>query len=225
MHKYLFLFLIVVCIGCGSDSYNGEDDQTSNIRFINALPAAESLEILVDEKVFLDQLGFRENIGYEDIHTGSHDLLIGEPNSFVPIQESNLSLSDRIDYTFIIYGTLDNPDSRLLRDDNDEADSGFTKVRFFHAARNTEPVDIYVVRPNGSIESITPAEDRLNYQEVSRYTISDSGTYDIVVTERDKKNEITRVDSQEFDGKGVYTVFLTDRIDGSSPQLLVIKDH
>lgn len=220
MKKYILCLLLLSVSACGT---SGNEDDKTNFRVINLVSDSSGFDVLLDEKTYIEDLSYGETLGYSDEHTGSHDVLVNENNGFVELVDSSVSLADKKDTTLIVFGTRADPDFKVLRDKNDQPDGDVTKIRFIHTANQTRSVDLYVVAPGTSIDSLSPTIDGLNYKSDSDYVFSEQGVYQVIITDRKSKTPLFTSSSQNFTSKGIYSIFLTDGLDG--PSISIIQDR
>lgn len=217
-HTLLLSALLLSVTGCS----NGEHDQTTNLRVINAVPDVASVDFSLDFKSFFDGVGYLESSGYTDIDDGQHILQATVTDGFTPLAESTTTFSDSIDYTLLVFGLSTNPSSLLLRDDNDPAGSEAAKIRLINVAQASRNVDVYVLKPNIDLLTAAPTEETLTYRQRTSYVASSSGQYVVTITPKNSKDILAQSPVTDFRGEGVYTILITDAPGGTTPPGIVI---
>lgn len=223
MRKFAYFVLALFLIGCGNGDNNR--DQVTNFRFVNAVPDATALDLLIDYEPVLSNVRFRESSGYFNIDSGRIVIQVSESGSFSPLVDTTTSLADNIDYTLIACGPTDNSSSVLLRDDNDPGNGETTKIRVVNVAKNTGSVDVYVNTPGTNIGSVSPSAESLGYKQVTGYLRSTPGAYSITVTAKNSKSIITSLQAEALKGKSVYTFIIVDPASGSNASVLALTDR
>lgn len=212
-----------MCVaGCGS---SGDEDNSTNLRFVNVVTGVDSIDLLVDLEIFFEDVGFLESSGYFDFDTDPHIFQITPSNSLTPIDETKTTLSDDVDYTYLAFGTTADAEALFLKDDNSSSGSGTFKIRSINVANSLRSLDVYIVADPADRDSVAPTEDNLSYKKVSDYRVGVAGTYSIVVTNGKTGALITTIGPQDFESKAVYTLILSDeRGDGEPLTATLLKD-
>ncbi len=224
MKKFLLLVSTAALILTGCS--NGGNDQTTNFRFFNAVPDVDSVDFAVDFEPYFTGTGYLEGSGYFDIDSGQHSIQATVTNSFTALADSRTTLSDEQDYTLLVFGLSTDSSSLLLRDDNDPAGDGFSKLRLINAAQASRNVDVYILAPTADINSAAPTDESLTYRQVTRYLASQSGPYVVTVTPRNSKEILAQTSVQNFESNGVYSVIVADSSGGTiPPRIVVLKDR
>ena len=218
----LLWILTVSLLACSGD---GEDDEQTNMRFINAVSDVKLVNFIVDFDIFFQNVSYLTNSGYFDIDTDPHIFQVTPSNALTTLAETKTTLSDSQDYTYIAYGSSINTDGLLLRDDNEPAGDESFKARMINVAESARSIDVYVVSNASSAGKVAPTEDNFGYRSVSHYSVGRSGTYFIVATNSKSGETLGRTGPIQFENENVYSILFSDAKSGSLPvQIVVLHD-
>jgi len=230
MQKKLFnalrcLVLFAIALGSPGCGGNGDDDNSTNLRFVNVVSGVPSVDLLVDLEIFFEDVGFLESSGYFDFDTDPHIFQITPSNSLTPIDETKTTLSDDVDYTYVAFGNAADAEAMLLKDDNSSPGGGTFKIRTINAVTAPRPLDVYIVTDPSDIRTVAPTEDSISYKEVSDYRVGGAGSYFVVVTESKTGRILATSAAQPFDSEAVYSMFLSnERGDGEGVTVTILRD-
>jgi hypothetical protein len=216
------LSLALVIVGCADST----DDNSTNLRFLNAVVGVGDVDMLVDSDQYLENISYRESTEYLEFDTQPHIFQITPSNSLTPIDTERVSLQDDVDYTYIACGNSSDPEAILIEDDNEPAGDGSFKARIINVFKGVRGFDVFITTNSAEIGSLLPTVERLGFKAATRYSAGRSGVYDIVVrnSATDKVETIYR--GQEFDAESVYSVILVaDERQPSQVDVLVLTDH
>lgn len=145
-------------------------NDTSRLMMVNALVGADDLAMLVNE---VPQTEITPYLQISEITTyPARRVTIDFQNLGSSLLEQVIDLRERQNYTFVIYGQVDQPDSIGLLILNSQA-PGLTEISFINASQSIGLVDIYF-----SDEVLIYSAD---YAENSASEPILSGTYDISI--------------------------------------------
>lgn len=224
--RYL-LALLGICslltfTGCGG---GGEDDDKTNLRFVNAVSGVDAVDLVVDLEIFFEDVKFLESSGYFSFDTEPHIFQITPSNSLTPIDETKTSLSDDVDFTYLAFGSSRDAEALLLKDDNSSPDGDVFKVRTINVVPSRRSLDVFIVSQPSDVDSVAPTEDGLTYKKASDYRVGGAGTYVIVVVDGRSGAVVQTSDPQIFEGGAVYTLILSaDVEDGDPLKITVLRD-
>lgn len=217
------LSALFLSAGCGS---NGDDDNSTNFRFVNAVAGVDSIDLLVDLEIFLEDVAYLESSGYFDFDTEPHIFQITPSNSLTPIDETKTTLSDDVDYTYLAFGTSADAEAMLLKDDNSPPGGGTFKIRTVNVVPAPRPLDVYIVSEPSDIGTVAPTEESISYKQASTYRIGGAGAYVVVVTERKTGRVLATTDPRTFDSEAVYTMVLSyERGDDEGLAVTILRDR
>lgn len=229
LFKLLTSALLILCaVGFCACSDDGEDDQKTNLRFINAVSDLPSVDLLIDFDPFFENVRYLENSGYFEINTDPHVFQVTPSNSLTPIDETTTVLDDGTDYTYLAFGSSPSAGALLLKDDNEPPGEGAFKVRVSDVAQTTRSLNLYIVKDSRTISSMAPTAANLRFRTTTPYRAGLSGTYSVVVTDSKTGDVLGVAPAYTFSSEGVYTIILADpRGQGQTARVnvVVILDH
>jgi len=229
LFKSLSSALLILCaVGFSACSSDGEEDQKTNLRFINAVSDIPSVDLLIDFDPFFENVRYLENSGYFEIDTNPHIFQVTPSNSLTPIDETKTVLDDGTDYTYLAYGSSLNAGALLLKDDNESPGEGAFKVRVTDVAQTTRSLNLYIVEDPRTISSLSPTAANLRFRTTTQYRAGLSGTYSVIVTDSKTGDVVGSSPAYTFSSEGVYTIIVADPRSQSQTtrvNVVVIPDH
>lgn len=221
-------FSMLCAIGLSACSDDGDQDQKTNLRFINVVSDLPSVDLLIDFDLFFENVRYSENSGYFEISTDPHILQVTPSNSLTPIDETKTVLDDGTDYTYLAYGSSLSAGALLLRDDNESPGKDAFKVRVSDVAQTSQSLNLYIVEDPRTVSSIAPTAANLRFKSTTQYRAGLSGTYSIVVTNSKTGDVLGTAPAYTFSSEGVYTIILANPRGQSQTtrvNVVVIPDH
>lgn len=200
------LTLLALCSlsGCG----NGDNDDQTNLRFINAVADVDSVDLYVDSDMWLEDVAYLESSEYFNMDTDQHLFQVVPSNSLTPFNNLLTALQDDEDYTYIAVGSALDADALMLIDDNERPSSGTFKLRIIDAYQSASSYNVYILTDAQQPDSVAPTAKNLRYKSVTSYLTGRSGVYNIIITNSTTGNIVSRISNQTFDEENVYTLIL-----------------
>lgn len=219
---FLILPLAVLVFGCG----NATDDNSTNLRFLNAVVGVGDVDMLVDSDEYLENVSYLESTAYLEFDTEPHLLQITPSNSLTPIDAARVSLQDDVDYTYIACGNSSDPEAILLEDDNEPAGDGSFRARIINVFKGVRGFDVFITTDADGIDSLSPTAEQLGFKAATGYRAGRSGIFDIVVRNSSTQNIEVIYRGQEFKAESVYSVILVANTSRPSQvDVLVLTDR
>lgn len=216
------LTLAVVVIGCADTT----DDNSTNLRFLNAVVGVGDVDMLVDSDEYLENISYLESTAYLEFDTEPHVLQITPSNSLTPIDAERVSLQDDVDYTYIACGNSSDPEAILLEDNNEPAGDGSFRARVVNVFKGVRGFDVFITTNADDADSLLPTVEQLGFKAASGYRVGRSGVYDIVVRNSSTEKVEAIYRGQEFEAESVYSVILVaDERRPSQVGVLVLTDR
>lgn len=191
----LLVFLSAACSDGGRDS---EVTGKGSIRALHAIPNLGTINFLIEETV-LGSMSFQDATAvseYDDLeYTFSFEITLPDDDADEPTELVNrtLSVTSEQEYTFVLSGSLDNPQLFLWEqfgrdwaeeieaaEDND-TEVTVMEVAFGHISNVLGAVDVYLEDPGTSPVAATPKAS-LSYSEFDPAIELSAGDYQLVVT-------------------------------------------
>ena len=189
---------LLFCAACSSSSRNDDVTGEGSLRALHAIPNIGTVNFLIEETI-LGSMGFQDATAvseYDDLeYTFSFEITLPDDDVDEPTELVARTLSVRSDqeYTFVLSGSLDNPQLFLWEqfgrdwleeiEDAEDNDTEVTvmEVAFGHISNVLGQVDIYLEAPGTSPLAATPKAS-LSYSEFDSAIELDAGDYQLVVT-------------------------------------------
>jgi hypothetical protein len=190
--------------GCG----NGNNDDQTNLRFINAVADVDSVDLYVDADMWLEDVAYLDNSGYFNMDTEQHLFQVVPSNSLTPFDNLLTALQDDDDYTYIAVGSALDADALMLVDNNERPSSGSFKLRIIDAYQSSTSYNVYVITSAQQITSVAPTAKNLRYKSVTSYFTGRSGVYNVIITNSTTGDIVSTIANQTFNEEEVYTLIL-----------------
>lgn len=206
----------LLAVGCGSTS--------SRFRYVQAATVAPSaVDVEIDSKTVLTDIGFGQSPTYQKVSSGSHTVGI-----FLTGTTTNPAFSGTVpfpsgDTTLISTNPFSLVNLAPFTDDNTVPASGDFKLRIIHASPTSGSVDIYIITPPGSIAGLSPQTKNLAFLangsgSATSYFSLAAGNYEIVMTQTGTQNPINGLDAQyTFSAGQIRTIVILDNSLGGGP--------
>jgi hypothetical protein len=227
----LILSSLLIC-ACGSEE---EDEERSQIRFIQAAPNVERADLIIDGSTEVQDLLYSQFTDYFEIDEGSHRLQITVPGSVVPVVDINRGFgSDTYSSIFLLTSgrhqssnDSSQADFLITADRFNEPESGQFRLRVSNMAPILESADIYLTEPDAGIISMAPTFNSLTYKRFTDYfdLMADTDIR-VRVTAKGTKEVLFDSGSLTFEEGKVQTIVLLDRFAGGLPlNSIILEDH
>jgi len=211
----------LLTVGCGSST-------GSRFRYVQAATVPPgNVDVEVDSKTVLTDIGFGQTPTYQKVSSGSHTVGI-----FLTGTTTNPAFSGTVSFASGDTTLLSiNPFSSIalapFTDDNTVPASGDFKLRIIHAAPNSGSVDVYIISPPGSIAGLSPQKQNLAFSptgsgSATSYFSFAAGTYEVVMTQAGTQNPIPVLDATyTFTAGQIRTIVILDSSNGGGPWTLL----
>jgi len=148
--------LLVSCNGGGQGV--GAAPILTRVRVINLVPNAASIQVQLDnDQPFVSGLAFEQVTQYLEVDSGTREFKVSADGGQTNIIDVSLPLAKSIDYTFVVFGPVENMGQMLLFDTTTLIPNGGTfDVRVFNAAIGIVAVDIYLTQPGVDLSVTGP---------------------------------------------------------------------
>lgn len=161
----------------------GDDGNDAEMRLVNASSGYASLDLLVDDEKIASAVNFGSGSSYSNVKAGDDvDRALTEAGSSTELlsQSHNLNAGDK--YTLVAYGWEGALRTWVLTDDEDDADSGKTKVSVLNTSADAGELDVYLTETDADLDSSTAIVSGVDAASQSGYTSVTSGTYRLRIT-------------------------------------------
>ena len=217
--------VLVLMAGCkGSHNQNSTD-----MRALNAVVDAEPLDVLVDDDVKAAALSLGNASSYSEFAAGTRDVKVRSSTNQAVLVDKNVSFASGVNSTMVIYGKRAAINTLLLTDDTVNPSSGHFKVRLVGLSPDAGAVDLYLTT-GSDISSAPPIFSSVGYGAAPDYVEVSPGTFHITYTTAGTKDILFQSNALVFaegakptlgvfpavGGKLVNAVLLTPGTDGTS---------
>lgn len=230
--KRLFLFasLLVLSALAACSSSTTPKPQT-NLRIVNASPDAGSIQVLLDDKIILSGLSFKDGISYNQVEAGTRNIKLVIPAVTAGTTPTPLKLllditQDLLEghfYTVIAANNSAAIEPIIIDEDSSAPASGKLRIRVIHTAPAAPAVDIYVsaLTDDATLAGATPAISGATFKSVSSVIDLNPGDYVVRVTAAGTKNIVFDSGKQTLAAGANVTLFAMEQNVSQSPISLV----
>ncbi|HRF60338.1 MAG TPA: DUF4397 domain-containing protein [Fimbriimonadaceae bacterium] len=201
-------------VGCGG---SGKSTPNSFVRVVHASPDAPNVDVLVDNRIAIQNLGYGEVAGYRSVAAGHRNIKVNAAGTSTTVIDAGVDLVERESYTVLAAGFLAQIAPIVLRDDRSAPPAGKVNVRVVHAAASAPEVDVYVVPSGASIDSATPVLEDVPFRAASGYLPVNPGRYDLFVTVAGTKDIAISANNVSVTAGQARTVIALDAKGGGAP--------
>lgn len=197
---------LLLVAGCGG----GDSGNDAQVRLLNASTGYASVDLYVDDDLEISGTAYGSLSGFSGVPNGDVTTVLTSNGSSTELLSQSRNLSAGENYTIIAYGWEGALKSVILQEDEEEADSGKTKVAVLNTAADAGELDIYLTGPDELLASATPVAAGVAGGTLSTYTPITSGTFRLRVTAADDPEDV-RLDVSDvvLKAKDVVTLVLT----------------
>jgi trimeric autotransporter adhesin len=195
------LGLVICTTGCSSTS--------ANLRLMNAMTAASSIDMLLDSKSTATGITYGAASAYTKVDRGSRNLIVESTGSSSPLLNQTINIPSG-DSTVV----ATNSAAVSFADDNSAPSSGNIKVRVINASPSLGTVDVYVVTSGTSISGLSPTFSSLAYQTASGYQMLAAGSYQVIFTQNGQQYSVYTSSPQSFSASQIRSVVVLDAQNG-----------
>lgn len=197
------------------------------LRTVHVALGTENFDIYRDEDftapIFSD-LGFGESTGDVPVLDGIVTYTytrVGEPGTI--IDEESQSISRGVRISTIVAGQPGGDLARISLSDDRRSVETHAKLRFVHAAVNTQVMDLYLVARGTDIAEQNPLVAALTFSFSLDFAPTLAGNYDLILTLPDDKMPLATLTPLDLIDGDVVEVIILDTIDPVVPDFLVTR--
>jgi len=161
-------------LGCGSGN--------AHARLLNASLGEASINGLVNGSSFASNVAYGTASTYTSVTSGTVTLEIEPSGSTTPLLNETQVLPSNMHYTVMVAGYPPSISTAVLTDNNSAPSAGNILLRIINASPSLGTADVYVVRPNTTLNSVSPTVTYLIYESASNYISLPAGSYEVVFT-------------------------------------------
>jgi len=165
----------LLTVGCGGG------DKTK-LRILNAIPDQANINVLLGGTTTFNNVAYATANDYTSTGSGSRHIQVEPAGSTNFLIDQNITLNGSTNNTFIASNFSSTSSGIVLQDDTTAPSSGNIKIRIVNASPNLGPVDVFIVPPGTSLNSVSPTITSLDFQNASNYQSLTAASYEIFFT-------------------------------------------
>jgi hypothetical protein len=192
--------VLVLIGGCKG----GHDQNSTQMRALNAVVDAEPLDVLIDDNVTVTAVAVGQTSSYHEFTLGTRDVKIRSSTSQAILSDKSIGFNGGANTTLLMYGKRASIVSTLLVDDTTDPSSGHFKIRVSDLSPDVGAVDVYVV--TGDITASAPTVASVGYGSTTDYVELVPGNYQFVYTTAGTKDILFQSQAQSLAAGGKFTI-------------------
>jgi hypothetical protein len=154
----------------------------AKLRILNAIPDQSKINVLLDGTTVFNNVAYGIANDYTSTGEGSRHFQAEPAGSTNIIIDQNITLNSSTNTTVIAGDFSSTSTGVVLTDDTTAPTSGNIKLRIVNASPNLDAVDIFIVPPGTSLNSVSPTISSLGFGSASDYQSLVAGSYEIFFT-------------------------------------------
>ncbi|MFO1323945.1 MAG: DUF4397 domain-containing protein [Burkholderiales bacterium] len=182
--------LMLVAAGCKVDTINYFPPHPANVRVINLMADAPSIDVQVGGSPAFSGVAFQAATGYQSFNNQTTSFAVFVSGSTTPLTTFSAPLAGEQPYTLIVFGSQQYPGASLFSEVAKAPTNGNIQFTVFNAAINNGFIDVYVTTPGADITQLNPNFGNISYNGVALNLAFAPGTYQIQVTPSGTKTVI-----------------------------------
>lgn len=198
--------LPLVLAGCGG----GSDAEDAQVRVLNVSPGYASLDLYVDDDLQVEAAAYGSATSFKSVPSGDVTTVLTSNGSTTELLSQSRTLSSGDKYSIIAFGWEGALKSVIVKEDEDAADAGKSKVSVFNGAADAGELDVYLTGEDELLSAATPVASSVDGAASSAYSEINSGTYRLRVTAADDSEDVRLdVSGVTLDARSVVTLVLS----------------
>jgi hypothetical protein len=196
--------LALTLAACGHTSHGGGN---TNIRVMNAIPDAASINLTLDTTTIVTNLPFQGLTQYIGVDSGNREFKVSANGGTSNAIDTTLGLSSGANYVYVVYNPVSSAAGLLLSDSAFATPtSGTFGFRVINVASGVGLVDVYLTPPGTDINSTSPTVSGVAVGGVSAVTAPNAATLELRVAAAGTKQVIYDTAAQNFANGSNYEV-------------------
>jgi len=175
-----FLALLAAAVLAAGCHNGGINQNSTDMRALNAVIDAEPLDVLVDGDEKFAAVAPDNATSYANFSSGSREVVVRSGTNQAVLYDKSVNFASDSRGTLLVYGHRNALATLLLADDTATPSSGKTRVRFAGLAVDAGNVDVYLA--SGDLASVPPVVSGAAPGAVSAVAEVTAGAYKLVVT-------------------------------------------
>lgn len=184
------LLTLLLCLGLAACGDFGSLTDT-RVRLVNATSDGyDALDLYVDGDREITGVSVDSVSGYTGVDDGTRTVALARTGSSTLLAAGNQTLAQDEDYTLVAYGAVGTLRTVLLTDDEDDPDSGRSRVRLLNGASDAGAIDVYLTSPGDPLDDASPVAANVAPNALSAYATINSGGYRLRVTAAGDRDDV-----------------------------------
>lgn len=219
---FVLLVLFAAALVAGGCNKGGQNQNSTDMRALNAIVDAEALDVLVDSDVKFSAVAPGTATSYTNFSSGSRELVLRSATNQAVLFDKSVSFPGDSRGTLLMYGHRSGATALFLTDDTTSPTSGKARVRIINLSVDSGPVDVYITT---SSSATGPAFiSGASIGTVSAAGEITGGGYRVVVTAAGTQDVIfTSSTAFNFNSGSNYTVAITPSLGGKLVSAVVVE--
>lgn len=192
------------------------DGPSSHLRFVQAVPNAPAVDMLVDATPRAAALGYGAATGFLRVEAGDRRVQMRQSGTTTMLMDLTTPVEFPRAYTVVSTGRLNDIEPLVAPDTASIPLTGEMKLRVVQAAPSLGSVDVYVTDPTVSLAGATPVFQDLPFRGNSEYVVLPVGNLRIRITTAGTRTSLVDL-TRLFGERMMRTVVVTDAPGGGAP--------
>jgi hypothetical protein len=193
---------IALGVLCGCHN-GGVNQNTAQLRGLNAVVDAEPLDVLVDDGVKASAVALNATSAYTEISSGTRDVKVRSSTTQTVLSDKSTAFAEGTNNTLLMYGRRAALQTLVLADDTTAISTGNFRVRVVNLAPDTG-VDLYLA--TGDISSLPTTIASAGYGVITGSADVAPGTWQVTITAAGTRDVLLQSTAQSFTAGNHYTV-------------------
>jgi len=189
---------------------------SSHLRFVQTVPNAPAVDMLVDGVPRAASLGYGAATGFLPVEAGNRRVQMRQSGTSTMLMDLTMPVEFPRAYTVVSSGLLNGIEPVIAPDTASIPLSGEIKLRVLQMAPTGGTVDVYVTDPNVALAGATPVFQDLPFRGNTEYLVLPVGNLRIRVTTAGTLTTLVDL-TRLFGERMMRTVVVTDAPGGGAP--------
>ena len=226
MKKLLATALATLAAVVLSACHNGGSDQNSTqMRVVNAVVDAEPLDFLIDGSVKAAAIPVGTVSSFQEFGSGTRNFQLRSSTTQAILVDKTIGFGSGAHYTLLAFGKRASVTTLQLTDETTTPSSGHFKARVVGLSPDVGPVDVYFAATT-DISQTAPALGGIIFGSVTDYIEVTPGSYNVIFTIAGTKDVVFRTTAtQSFTEGSAYTIGVFPSTGGKLANALILVNN
>lgn len=188
-----FLIAVITLAGCNN---SGKNQNSTDLRVVNAVVDAEALDVLIDDNVQFTAIPFQSTSPYSEFGSGTKTVKVRSSVNGTILSQKSAGLNSAATNTLLIYGKRASMVTSVIADDTTDASSGTFKIRVADVSAEAGIVDLYV--SSADISSAPSTIPGAAFGGVSDFSEVTAGSYTLTLAVSGTKQVVFQAPARTF---------------------------